>query len=298
MHDHKDTLLLAALACAACTPERTPVGGLTLSTTPGDTAATFEMDDTGDHEPTDGPNDTTAGTASTDEPDSASTAEPDTTAESTGDGEDTLTIYDIQQGRIPEETFVELKGVVVTSQVHINQDGVANFFIAEQPGGEYSGIEVYVYADVAAELDSEGKLPNLGDVLDLHAKYEEFYEYSELLLYAASDLTITGASDVPAPSVVAAADIATLGAKAENYEGCLVQVDGATVTGTVEQFHQFIVDDALLVDNLFFTPLPEPKPPIDTQFTALVGLLNYSFDEFTLNPRSCADFQGWPDCDP
>lgn len=294
MHDPRHHLLLAALACAACTPDRNPTGGLTLSTTPGDAAATFEMEDTGSDEPTTGPHATTADT----EPDPASTAEPDTTAESTGVGDGTPTIYDIQQGKIPEDTFVELKDVVVTSQVHLDQDGVGVFFIAEQPGGEYSGIEVYVYNDVTADLESDGELPNLGDVLDLRGEYIEFFGYSQLLLHAAGDLSITGAGAVPAPAVVAAADIAKLGAKAENYEGCLVQVDGATVTGTVEQYHQFIVDGVLPVDNLFFAPLPEPKPPIATQFTALVGLLNYSFDEFTLNPRSCADLQGWPDCAP
>ena len=86
------------------------------------------------------------------------------------------------------------------------------------------------------------------------------------------------------------------GAKAEDYEGCLVQIDGAKVTAPVVMYGEFEVDGALKVDDLFFVPNPGPKPAVDTTFTALVGQVTYSFDEFKLAPRSCADYQGWADC--
>ena len=33
-----------------------------------------------------------------------------------------------------------------------------------------------------------------------------------------------------------------------------------------------------------------------TKFTALVGQMTYSFEEFKLAPRTCADYQGWDGC--
>lgn len=212
-------------------------------------------------------------------------------------GVEEVTIYDIQQGKVADKSVVHLKDVVVTSPVFLSADGEGNFFIAEQDGGEYSGIQVYVYSDVTAELDADDKLPAVGDILEVRAMYQEFFDYSELTLQASSDLTITGSGAPPAPTSVAAADIATGGAKAENFEGCLVQVENAEVTAPVLMYGQFTVDDSLVVDDLFFLPTPGPKPPEGTKFTNLVGLLTYNFEEFKLAPRTCADYGGWADCE-
>ncbi|MBL9106040.1 MAG: hypothetical protein JNL82_34280 [Myxococcales bacterium] len=215
----------------------------------------------------------------------------------TGGGPESVTIYDIQKGEVADMTIVDLKDVVVTSPVYTSADGEGNFFISEKDGGEYSGIQVYVYSDVTGELESEGKLPAVGDVLQLRAQYKEFFDYSELTLQAVGDLTITGSGPVPPASTVAAADIATGGPKAENYEGCLVQVENATVTAPVVMYGQFTVDDSLVVDDLFFVPDPGPKPPEGQVFSKLIGQLTYNFEEFKLAPRSCADYEGWDGCD-
>lgn len=214
----------------------------------------------------------------------------------TGGGPVSVTIYDIQKGMVADKSVVELKDVVVTSPVFTSADGEGNFFIAEKDGGEYSGIQVYVYSDVTGELEAEGKLPAVGDVLEVRAMYQEFFEYSELTLQSAADLTITGSGSPPAPSTVAAADVATGGPKAENYEGCLVQIENAEVTAPVVMYGQFTVDGSLVVDDLFFVPDPGPKPPMGQTFTKLIGQLTYNFEEFKLAPRSCDDFQGWDGC--
>ena len=213
----------------------------------------------------------------------------------TGGGIENVTVFELQKGEVPEETLASLKGVVVTSPIFYDKNSNGNFFIAEAAGGAFSGIQVYAYADVMAELDAEGKLPAVGDVIDIRALYKEFFDYSELTLSAAGDITITGAGSVPPPATVKAADITTGGALAEDYEGCLVQIEGAKVTKPVEMYGEFEVDGALQVDDLFFLPNPGPQPPTDTTFTKLVGQVTYSFEEFKLAPRSCADYQGW-DC--
>ncbi len=214
----------------------------------------------------------------------------------TGGGIEDVTIYDIQQGKVADMTVVQLKEVVVTSPVYLSADGEGNFFVAEKDGGEYSGIQVYVYSDVTAELDADGKLPAVGDILEIRAQYKEFFDYSELTLQASGDLTITGSGAPPVPTSVAAADVATGGAKAENFEGCLVQIENAEVTAEVMMYGQFTVDDSLVVDDQFFLPSPGPKPPKGTKFTKLIGLLTYNFEEFKLTPRDCADYMGW-DCE-
>ena len=209
---------------------------------------------------------------------------------------DDATIYDLQQSKVPDKTVVHLKNVVVTSPVFMSKKMEANFFIAEMDGGEYSGIQVYVYADVTAELDADDKLPQVGDILDIRGQYQEFFDYSEFTLQSAGDLVITGAGAAATPTTVKAADVATGGAKAENFEGCLVQIENAEVTAPVVEFGQFTVDGTLLVDDQFFVPTPGPKPPMGTKFTKLIGLLTYNFEEFKLIPRTCDDYQGWADC--
>lgn len=207
-----------------------------------------------------------------------------------------VTIYDIQQGKVTDKTVVELKNVIVTSPIFYDKKLNGNFFISELGGGPFSGIQVYVYADVIAQLEAEGNLPAVGDTLDLRVLYSEFFEYSETTLSNVVDLTITGTGKLPTPDTVAAADIATGGAKAEDYEGCLVQIANAKVTAPVVMFGEFEVDGALKVDDLFFVPTPGPTPPVDTTFTSLVGQVIYSFEEFKLAPRTCADYQGYDGC--
>ena len=221
----------------------------------------------------------------------------------TGGQSGKVTIFQIQKGEVPEKTAVELSGVVVTSPIYYSKPKAgtteqnAYFFISEPEGGAFSGILVYVYADVMLALKDGGNEPKPGDTLDLIAAYTEYFGSSQVTLSNAADLTITGTGAVPEPTTVKAADITTGGPKAEDFEGCLVEVAGAKVTAPVEMFGEFVVDGVLKVDDLFFLPSPGPKPPVDTTFTNLIGQLTFGFDEFKLAPRSCADFQGWDGCE-
>ena len=242
------------------------------------------------------PQDTDSGDASATDS-TATTATDGGSTPTEGGGVPAVTIFDIQGGKVADKTLVELKNVVVTSPIFIDKKMNGNFFIAELEGGAFSGIQVYAYADVMAQLQGEGNVPAVGDILELRVVYSEFFEYSELTLSNASDMTMTGTGKVPTPAVVAAADIATGGAKAEDFEGCLVQIEGAKVTAPVVEFGEFEVDGALKVDDLFFIPSPGPTPPVGTTFTSLVGQVVYSFEEFKLAPRSCADYQGFDGCD-
>jgi len=198
------------------------------------------------------------------------------------------TIYEVQMGMFPDKTYVDLKDVVVTSQFFTDSKANGGFFIAEQPGGEYSGIQVYVFADVAAALTT---LPAVGDVVTISGQYTEFFEYSEITLSKVENLKITGTTAAPAPAVVDPADIATGGSLSEAYEGVLVKVENVTVTAPVVDFGEFDITGGLKVDDLFFLPDPGPKPMMGDMYTSITGLLAFSFDVFKLSPRDLEDLQ-------
>ena len=130
----------------------------------------------------------------------------------TGGAGETVTVYDIQMGKITVDIVVEVKDVVVTSPIYYDKKtGDGNFFTSEAAGGPFSGIQVHAYADVVAELGAGGALPKVGDKITLRAMYGEFFDASQLTLSTAADLTPGGAGVVPAPSVVTAGEVTTGG---------------------------------------------------------------------------------------
>jgi predicted extracellular nuclease len=275
------SLALALAACNNITPEDTtdgPTGGTSTGTTDG-------ADPTGD--PSTGP---TTGEPTTDGPTSSPTSSPtgDPTGDPTGEtdtaGED-VTIYDIQGGKIAPKTTVTVKGVIVTSPVQVEKGAL---FIEEPEGGEFSGIQLYMYDEVVAALDAP-----IGSVVTVTGLYDEFYGSSQITVMAVGDIEVTGTGEVPAPAVVAAADVANDGALAENYEGVLIEIQDATVTDPdlgPEQIGQFEVEGGAHVSDFFLFPLGmSPKPAMGQVYPSIVGPLLYSFDQFQIAPRSLAD---------
>ena len=107
-------------------------------------------------------------------------------------------------------------------------------------------------------------------------------------------IEISGNGPAPAPTVINdPASIATGGAMAENYEGCLVQVDMVTVTDenpdAPDDFGEFAVTGDLRIDDLFFTMMDWIDPAMGTPYASITGLLNYSFSNFKLEPRDLGD---------
>ena len=98
---------------------------------------------------------------------------------------ETTSIYDIQMGVYAEGTEVTVSGAIVTTPV-IPGDN-AGFFIQSAEGGEFNGIYIYMYDEVA-----EAYSPTVGDVIDITGEYAEFYENSQLKVTAAENITVTG----------------------------------------------------------------------------------------------------------
>ena len=218
----------------------------------------------------------------------------DTDSDTDSDGD---SIYDVQQGNVSEGTVVSFNNVIVTSPTYIKTDGSGYFFVEEPAGGEYSGIVVYMYSDVAVETDV-----SIGDVVDVSGAYTEYFGLSEITLASLNDIEITGTADPPAPEVVNPSDVKAGGSLAEAYESVLIEVEDVTITNSDAGFGQFEITGGLPVDDYFFTSGGGPSGSniiaVDGgTFDAIVGILLFtSFDdveEFKLGPRDIDDYDNY-----
>ncbi|MBL8627259.1 MAG: hypothetical protein JNK64_38570 [Myxococcales bacterium] len=178
-----------------------------------------------------------------------------------------LTIQEIHADAMVPGTPVELKGKVV---VAIDNFGSrkGNFWVAEEGGGEFSGVLVF-----GAPVEQVALLA-VGDKVDITgAEKSEFAlaadtsgrTTTELVPVSGGAMTVTkvGTGTVPAPHVIDAAiltnmDEATRYAEYEKWEGVLTRVENVSVVGGIAQiggtmpdptFREFVVTGALHVDS-------------------------------------------------
>jgi predicted extracellular nuclease len=201
----------------------------------------------------------------------------DATLVACAEGATPATIYEVQQGMFMPNDLVLLEDVVVTTPFNFEGDG---FFVQDPGGGEYSGISVYLPMP-------GGFVPTPGDVVTVCGAYDEFFDQSQMEVASGDDVTASGNGPVPAPEVLGA-DVIGSGAMAEAWEGVLVRVAPATVTTAANMFGEWEVDDALLLDDLFFD-MGWPNPPVDTVYDSITGVLTYAFMNYKLAPRGEAD---------
>jgi hypothetical protein len=163
------------------------------------------------------------------------------------------------------------------------------FWIQEEgTGGPYKGIYVYHQWDSTSSL-----IPKEGDKIELTGTYSEYSKVSELS-YVNWTVTTAGAG-APAPVVVAAADVATGGSKAEEYEGVLVKVSNikadsyVKTSGGTEIGFKDTTSGLEVNSSLFDFMATATKPATGTTFTSVVGVMDSYSDKFSLLPRKAAD---------
>jgi len=105
---------------------------------------------------------------------------------------------------------------------------------------------------------------------------------------------LRSANTVPAPVLVQTANLGNP-ATAEQYEGCLIEVNNVTVTESQNAFGEWYIDDGsgeCQVDNGFFH-LDEVVPPIvitvGMEWARIIGCIDYSYDVYGVNPRTPED---------
>jgi predicted extracellular nuclease len=162
----------------------------------------------------------------------------------------------------------------------------------EGAGAPWSGIYVYYYWDA-----STAQKPALGDIVEVTAKYLEYKSGADTVSELSSPVwTVKGKStNPPQVATLPAADIATGGSKAEQYEGVLVKVENVEVesitqtTGTPpRKIGIKLKGSGLIVENELFDFMT-PEPTLGTKYASIAGVLHFSFDNFKILPRSAAD---------
>jgi len=207
------------------------------------------------------------------------------------------TIHDIQYTTVPgsDGTYPStMVNQTVTVQAIVTGYGYTysatsddKYFVCDPAGGAWSGIYVYDWTNQ----------PQAGDLVQFTAVVKEYYGFTELQTVTNFSIISSG-NQIPAPLAVTTGQIATA-ATAEMYEGCLVKIQNVSCTVVPNNFGEFKVDDgsgACQIDNEFFSPTnPFPVTPIvGTQFSRIIGLVDYSRDFYGINPRSADDVSQGP----
>lgn len=186
-----------------------------------------------------------------------------------GEGPGVVTVSQIQQGEVSEDSSVSLEGVVVTSALNAKGDG---FFIADAAGGAWSGIYVFLGPDYS------GEVPEVGAVLNMSGTVVEFYDMTEL---KDVEFEVVGTGAVPAPEVLTSAP-----ADWEPYEGVEVMLMNITVDDELNEYGELATDWDIVVDNLFF----DFDAAQGGTWGSLTGHITYSFEAWKVNPDSVDDF--------
>ena len=197
------------------------------------------------------------------------------------------TVYEVKQELLPEGFEVAVSSLIVTAN-----NGTGFFCQVQEAdhdatlGAWFSGIWVY------APTGDDFTPPAPGDVVSFDGTIVNWWGQWELS--GPDNLTVdsTGAP-APTPIEVAAADLATGGALAWEYEGVLVVTEGEVTSydppagpGDADPTGEFLLDDTLRVND-YLTVL-DPMPMIgDT--VSVTGLGRWANDDSKLEPRSLDD---------
>lgn len=198
-----------------------------------------------------------------------------------------VSIYDIQftddagDGTYPS-TMAD-QDVTVTGIVTASGYAGDKYFVCDLPEvgtGAWHGIYVY-------NTDPE-QTPQLGDIVDIAGTVSEYFGVTEIG-YATTTVVSSG-NDVPAPTNVSTLNL-VVPAMAEAFEGCLVVVSNVTVVEAQNDYGEWYITDGegdCQVDDGFFY-LDEVDPAIeiaiDDTWGTIIGILDYSYDFYGLNPR-------------
>jgi predicted extracellular nuclease len=186
-----------------------------------------------------------------------------------GEGPEAVTVADIQGGDTAEGASVLLEDVIVTSPMNEDGDG---FWVQDAGGGEYSGIYVYLYSGVKADV-------SVGDVVTLTGSYTEYYDLSELTVSSTANLTVTGSS------TATTTELSEMPNDWEPYEGVLVSLLDVSATSDIDSYGEIALDMDIEMDNYFYDFSAENGD----SWTSITGVISYGYKAWKIYPRSADD---------
>lgn len=200
-----------------------------------------------------------------------------------------------------EGDLVAVEGTV--TGVKIDHEGHMRHLALQVPssspdydGPDGSGLWVFV-GDAGPFIESDLRIP--GNHLRLVGHVHDFEGQRQLARLQALDV-VNEAAALPDPVPVRAAEVGTGDPRAEALEGVLVAVADGRVTdadpepgpGDDLPLREFVLDDALRVDDYLFRL--DPPPVEGSTFPRLAGILRFDHGDSKLLPRSPDDVTHGP----
>lgn len=183
------------------------------------------------------------------------------------------TIVRIQKGLVPVGELVRIEAVV-TSPVTEN-----GFFVSDEEGGPWSGLWIAGQAAVEPgnRIALSGFVAEEGDGPTTTSR-------TQITLGEAPE--VLGQTTAPEPIVLTLQELA-VNDVAELYEGVVVTLEPANVTGTTEN-RTIVLESVAGLSDQFVVLEPSWHEP-GTSFTSITGPLDWNGELWTIAPRGEAD---------
>ncbi len=232
-----------------------------------------------DSEETDTDTDTDADSDTDSDTDADSDTDSDTDADTDTDTDTdpNTEVYRMRTGEYAKDDAISVEGVVVGPATDYG------FFLLDGHEGPWHC--VYVYLGSPATVSE-------GDGVTVTGVVGEYQGLAEVIADPADVSVVSNGNALPAVNAVTTSELAD-DATAEGYESCLVQVTDVTVTDADLGYGEWSIDDGVVVNDLFEPEVPWEVLYEGDTFTALTGVLNYSFENFKIEPRTGDDIEGY-----
>jgi len=197
------------------------------------------------------------------------------------------TIYDIQyttvaggDGTYPsllDGQTVTFNGIV-TATGYYSSGNSNRFFVSDPAGGAWNGVFVFSYDYVVS----------VGDEVDVTGEVTEYFGLTEIGNLSAVSILSTG-NPVPEAIPVTSGDLMAP-SSGEQYEGCLIKISDVNTTQGPGPYGEWYVNDGsgnCQIDDAIYT---YENPTVGDTFVSITGAVDYSYDEYGVNPRDANDF--------
>ncbi len=144
-------------------------------------------------------------------------------------------------------------------------------------GEDWSGIYIYTGSSPSVSV---------GDRVNVEGVVHDFYDQIQI---AGNPLVTVVSQNNPAPEPIMATpeEIAAGGSRADALEGVVCEIHNVTVTDLQLTFNEWEVDDVLWINDFLY--LTDPFPSVGEQFSIVRGILQWTWSDSKLNPRSAED---------
>ncbi len=205
---------------------------------------------------------------------------------------DFVPLATIGQLRDPEQEGPASGEDVRVQEVVVTAVGERTFWVQDPASQSWAGMAVYA-------LSPDLSLPQVvpGAVVTVTGQFTEFQAegdeatLSEILISAASQVEVTGESELPAPVLATVEELDEGGPRTEELESMLVVIEGVELASSAG-FGEFRLVGGYRIDDYIYNyndGAPEVAP--GASFERITGVHTYTFNRNKLLPRNLEDFE-------